>query len=205
MKKLPIFTVKKIIKELEKFIALTNKYFDSLKRDGFGHAVETSESLIFRSQINSMVSSIEEYVSYSDTRDEFLYRAPPLAGGYTQNVPLIQNIFNLTNNQISYLQLVDVLERALSDYKNDVTKSWIRTFSPFYWLGILITLITKIPFDILNAAGFNGEKIKKSYIGAAISKLISASLWLVTILAGIATLIESQKMTAFIKEIMGKL
>lgn len=205
MKKLPVFTVKKRIKELEKFITLTNKYFGTLKMDNLGHVAETPESFVLRSEINSMVSNIEEYVFHSDTRDEFHYRAAPVAGGYAQNVPLIQNIFNLTSNQIPYLQLVDVLERALSDYKNDIAKAWIRTLNPLYWLGVLIAVVTKIPFDILSAAGFNGEKIKNSYIGSLVSKLFGASLWIVTILAGIATLLESKKMMSFINEIMGKL
>lgn len=191
MRKLSIYSVKKRIHVLEKFLELSRNYFGSLQGSSLGGSSETSASLAYRSQLNELIGNVEFYVSESDTTDTYLYRAAPVAGGHTQNVPLIQNIFSLNSNQISPLVLFDVLERSIADYCNDINYAWIRTFNPIYWIGVFIHYLASFPFKLLTSSGFNGEKAKNSLLGKVIMLLINVVGALITGLSGLMTILAA--------------
>ena len=203
MKKFAILTVHKRIREIEVFLVLVSDYFNSLSRDNFGNASENPISIKLRSQINAMVQNIEFYVSQSDTSDSYQYRASLVAGGYIQNIPLIQNIFSLVDHKISYLPLIDILERSLSDYRNDIPSAWVRTFNPFYWLGLLISAIVNIPFKLLTSSGFKGENISQTLFGKLFIFIFKGFFWLLGLfIAGyIAKFIQTDEIPPFVKKI----
>jgi len=150
-----------------------------------------------------MVQNIEFYVSQSDTSDSYQYRASLVAGGYIQNIPLIQNIFSLVDHKISYLPLIDILERSLSDYRNDIPSAWVRTFNPFYWLGLLISAIVNIPFKLLTSSGFKGENISQTLFGKLFIFIFKGFFWLLGLfIAGyIAKFIQTDEIPPFVKKI----
>ena len=189
MKKLTVFSVIKRIAMLETFLLLSQGYFNSLVVSSFGESAETNVSMDFRSQLNGLVGKVEYYVSESDTSDTYHYRAAPVAGGYQQNVPLIQNIFALQQNRISPLLLFDTIERAIADYQDDVQYAWIRTFNPFFWISVAIHQLVILPFKLLSTSGFDGEKAQHSYVGKFIMLCLNTTLYLITVLSGIATIL----------------
>jgi hypothetical protein len=191
MKKLTIFTVKRRIEILERFLLLSHEYFNSLVGSSFGESAETNTSLAIRSQLNGLVGKVEFFVSESDTTDNFHYRAAPVAGGYQQNVPLIQNIFALQTNRISPLILFDTIERAITDYKDDITYAWIRTFNPVYWISVLIHRLIDLPFKLLSSSGFDGARVQHSLVGKIISLILNFIFSSIAALSGIATILAS--------------
>jgi len=191
MKKLPILSVKQRISDLEIFLSLTKNYFDTINTDSYGGYSESPQSMLIRSQINSMVGKIELFVHESNTTDVFHYRAAPVAGGYTQNIPLLQNVFSLVAYRIPPITLFDVVERVIADYQDDITYAWIRTFNPFYWISLVIHELVVLPFKLLSSSGFNGEKAQHSYIGKIVMLLLNAALYLITFLSGVATILGS--------------
>jgi hypothetical protein len=191
MKKLTVFSVIKRIAMLETFLLLSQGYFNSLVVSSFGESAETNVSMDFRSQLNGLVGKVEYYVSESDTSDTYHYRAAPVAGGYQQRVPLIQNIFALRQNQISPTILFDTLERAIADYRDDLPYAWIRTFNPFYWISVAIHALVVLPFKLLTSSGFDGDSAQHSYVGKIIMLILNAALYLITILSGTATILGS--------------
>jgi hypothetical protein len=205
MKKLPIYIVKKRIRVLESFLELSRNYFGSLQASSFGGSSETNASLAYRSQLNALISSVESYVRQSDTTDTYLYRAPPVVGGYAQNISVIQNIFSLHSNQISPLVLFDVLERSIADYSNDINYAWIRTFNPIYWIGVFIHYLASFPFKLLTSVGFNGEKAKHSLLGKVIMLLINVVGALITALSGVVTILAAINRLEWVQPLLLKM
>lgn len=191
MKKLTIFSVKKRIALLESFLQLSQGYFNSLVHSSFGESSETNTSIEIRSQLNGLVGKVEFYVSESDTSDTYRYRAAPVAGGYQQNIPLIHNIFSLQQYRIPPLILFDTIERALADYQDDVQYAWIRTFNPFFWISVAIHQLVILPFRLLSTSGFDGEKAQHSYVGKFIILCLNTTLYLITVLSGVVTILGS--------------
>lgn len=189
MKKLTIFSVKNRIESLDIFLQFSREYFNSLNVTSFGGSAETYASLAIRSQLNGIIGKIELYVHESDTTDNYHYRAAPVAGGYQQNVRLIQNIFALHQNQISPLILFDTLERAIADYRDDIPQAWFRTFNPFFWISVFIHKLIVLPFILLSNSGFDGQRIQNSYIGKSIMLILNVVLSLIAALSGIATIL----------------
>jgi hypothetical protein len=188
MKKLPIFVVNHRIVVLKTFLGKVRKYFDCLRYNISGEAIETKESINLRSEINLLIGRVELYVSESNTSDVYHYRAPPVVGGYAQTIPLIQNIFCLTSYRIQPQTLYDVIERAISDYTDDKPYALIRTINPLYWITVLIQRIAQLPFVLLNASGFNGNKIALSTAGRLVTLFINLVLGAITALSGVVTI-----------------
>jgi len=200
VKQLTIFSVKKRIKTLEEFKVLVIKYFKS-RKSHIGEVYETEESLKYRSEINLLVSKIEQYVFDADISDEYFYTPPPVVGGYAHRLKLLPNIFNLTAFQISLHQVTDILERASAQYQDDITHAKIRTFNPFFWFWLIILKISSIPFALLSSAGFDGDKVRNSFVGKILKLIIESvavTSGLVTILSGLGIM---EKLISVLKRV----
>jgi len=115
------------------------------------------------------------------------YTPPPVVGGYVQQVDLIINFFNLGNFGTGVKEVLDWIDRSIGVYENDKRRAFIRTFNPFFWLGLLVDYIVAIPFSLLAKAGFNRTKIEDSFIGR-IAKFV---LYVVTLLGALLGIIAS--------------
>ena len=189
MKKLTIFSVNNRIEVLENFLDLSQRYFSTLVVSHMGETAETETSYQLRSEINALVGRVERYVRQSDTTQIFYQQGGQALGGQQRAIQLIPNIFAIQSHHISPLILFDTIERALADYRNDITYAWIRTFNPFYWFACCIQYVSTLPFQLLTSVGFNGEGAQHSLIGRFIMLVLNSVMYLISALSGISTIL----------------
>lgn len=162
-------------------------YFNNCSFDEWSrHFSENENARSIRSNLNQNLPYIEDIVNGADVTTYITYTPPPIVGGYRQNINLVANIFHLHQFEIEPTYLLDVVDRAIGVYKSDQKKSLVRTFNPFFWVGILLDLVVSIPFTLLGKAGLNTKAIEESILGK-ISKFI---LYIVSLIAGIITIAQ---------------
>lgn len=148
--------------ELERFVALA-KSFEANEEDGV------------RSELNRIIHRISYISQMAQVSTIIQYTDPPLVGGRSYSVDIIQNMFNLDGFAISKRRILDVAERAIGVYLNDYTRSKIRTFNPLWWVWRLFQLGANAPFALVGSAGFDSRAIAQSTVGRAIKALILAT------------------------------
>jgi len=116
------------------------------------------------------------------------YSPSPLIGGFSGNVNLLANIFDLRQFHIPPSKLIDGLDRAIGDYEREEQRLYRRIFNPFFWIGWLFLKILRLPFQILGAAGFDSQKMENSIGGRTIKAISGFVIFVSTILAGIEAL-----------------
>lgn len=81
------------------------------------------------------------------------YSPPPVRGGPSGTLNLVQNMFEVHNFRIPAARVIDSLDRAIGDYErlqNDLSRS---RWNPFYWLWLAFAQLLGFPFRVLGVAG----------------------------------------------------
>jgi hypothetical protein len=99
------------------------------------------------------------------------YQPPPIAGGYAQNLDVILNAFDLYSFQIPSQKVFDCTDVAVGAYERECQRLLRQSFNPFYWLGMLVVWVLRLPFKLLAAVGFDVTKAEQSVFGKIV-KLI---------------------------------
>ena len=104
---------------------------------------------------------------------------PPALGG----IIISQNIFmaiikDSTYGGIDKQLILDTIDMTIGECERRINDEFYKLINPFYWLLSLIKFIIRIPFLILEASGFNGEKIEENYFGKII-KLLSILIYII--------------------------
>lgn len=170
---------------LYKFRDLVNSYFENIEYSYYSPS-ENQEAKKARLQINRLIKRVAHYVLLSGIDPSLTVTPPPAVGGYVRNIDCIYNVFHLHQYQIGSDVPIDFIDRAIGVYEGDRTAALIRTFNPFFWLGILFDFILSIPYRILDKLGFNSAEVEKSFIG----KIINAVMFLVTLISGLVTIMQ---------------
>jgi hypothetical protein len=142
---------------------------------------ETVEAQKIRADINLRLVQAGDITVAGGISTSFRILRPPMLGGGSFTVDAIYNIFDHSQVRPDPEQTLDVIERAIGVYVADQRKSLWRTLNPFYYLSRLLAWIVQVPFAILTAAGFNGERASTSIAGRiyrAVSSLI-IFLWFI--------------------------
>ena len=82
---------------------------------------------------------------------------------------------------VSYRAPSDVVEEAIGKYQTNQVKSWIRTFNPLHWLGVLIDWLVGKAFSVVKLFGGDPQTARNSRIGRSISvagKFIAGCIFL---------------------------
>ena len=111
------------------------------------------------------MNNVHAIMNAAQTNPYIVYTPAPIVGGYIQNINVILNYDNLSHYNIPEEKVFDFLYITLGKYRDDYTKSVIRTYNPLFWIGCILDYIISLPFFLLGWIGVNKEKIEYSFLG----------------------------------------
>lgn len=177
-KKIPIWINASRLKKLKVFRNEVVHYFNNSRLDMIGEErIEQERAKQSRITLNKMMREIFEIIAAAEVIPVLRWTPPAMIGGYVQNIDVIGNLFNLDRYEISPNVVIDYLDRTIGIYESNTTGSVLRTFNPFYYVGLIFDYLVELPFIFIGKIGLNREKAESSLIG----KLVKASLYLVTV------------------------
>ena len=129
--------------------------------------------------------------------------APPTAGGYSVNIDLIANIFNLADYFMDYNSALDLIDRSFGIYESSAKAARIRIFNPFFYVGLVFDFISGLPFIFLGKLGLNQQKMEVSLLG----RLVKGVLYLIQVGAALIAIYQFwdywTPVKNFVRELVG--
>lgn len=147
---------KKEILELESFKAIFREFMSFRAT-----ATNRSQQIQLRERINNKVGEIKNLAQQAGVIATVFYEPPPSVGGFAGNINMFDNIFLLDSHQLPRQNIIDVLDKAIGNYRYKAKLKRRRWLNPFFWIGEVI----RIPFHIIKWAGFDSKKIEYSIFG----------------------------------------
>lgn len=93
----------------------------------------------------------------------------PAVGGPMVDVNTIDAILTNDGHQkLPNQRKIDVLEQAIGALEEKVSREFYQLINPFYWASKVLTLTLRLPFIVLETAGFSPESFEKSLAGKVI-------------------------------------
>jgi hypothetical protein len=168
--------------ELRRFRELVIKYAETCPMLNIGRRIETEESGPVRDLINLGMGEVVTSCNLIGHSLSLIYTPPPMFGGPSSLVNVVVDIFQLNSMRLPLSKTVDLLDRAIGDYERMSKKLYRKLFNPFYWVGLLLSVILGAPFRILTLAGFNGEAAEKSLFGRLAKAVVGFVVFLAAFL-----------------------
>lgn len=197
-KDIAVWENRRRLSKLKRFHGNVIEYFDSTGKPSLESLHNDSgEAGRCRQKINLTIIEIRDIVKASRVPDSVAWTPPPAIGGRTHRVRLLDDLFYLDDFSISASSVVDMLERSIGVYIGDWRNSFWRTLNPFWWMFKVIKWLSRIPFLLLNSAGFDANKAENSLPGRLLKVAISSvivSAALLTSLELIGWLDEAMKL-----------
>jgi len=188
------------IKNLERFRDLVVEYFENSRVDlGAAERIEEPRAGAARVEINRMMALIRETMLCAGVSPVVISTPSPATGGYIQEVNIISNIFSLNSFRIEPSKVIDFLDRAIGIYQKNTAFSIIRSMSPFFYLGWILSVLMRAPFFIWGEAGFDRERAERSIWG----RLVKVGVGLISVSASLRTLFEHRGYWESIKRFLG--
>ena len=147
---------------------------------------ESEESALLRSELNAQLDEAHAIITAAGIFPVMHWTPPPMIGGYSKNIDLIINVFNLSYYEIKPTLIIDFIERSVGIYQRNHTRAIFRTINPLFWINRFLIWLARSPFTLLRQAGFNADNIENSIIGR-IAKLIA---YLLTLVISILTILQ---------------
>lgn len=157
---------------LSRFHDLLITYFSHSQSELFRPRIETEPAKRARIEINLMISDIGAICHAADTSTTITWTPAPAIGGRIQSVDLLTNVFGLDRFDVPPSNLVDQILRAIGVYQSDKRRSVIRTINPLWWMKTTIVWISRFPFFVIGAAGFDTKRAEQSVIGRLIKGIL---------------------------------
>jgi hypothetical protein len=172
---------------LAEFRALVVEYFNNSRAEWMvDERIQQPKAEEARVKINRMMDGIHDIILYAGVNPSIRYTPPPAVGGYVQNIDLVQNIFNLHRFHIAPNNLLDFIDRAIGVYENNSGPAFRRAINPFFYVGLVLDLVARIPFVLIGRAGFNRQKAEESLAG----RVIKGVIYIITALASLLTVLQ---------------
>lgn len=116
--RITIFENKKRINKLIDFTNNVIGYFNNVRPEYLSRSfIENQEAKEFRQKINLSIKEVRQIILASGTGTIFRYTPPPIIGGYTCNIDIIESIFLIYQYELQPSQIVDIIERAMEFIK----------------------------------------------------------------------------------------
>ena len=167
--KILIWENRKRLNKLIEFRELIIEYFNNHRNTVAAH--------VARGNINRCMSKVHSIVLQSGISPVLTWRAPPIAGGYSAKIDLIINIFNLDDYFTEYDSVLDLIDRSIGIYESNAKSALTRTFNPFFYVGLVLDFISRLPFIALGKLGANQQRLEMSKFG----RLIKGVLYLIQV------------------------
>ncbi len=199
--KILIWGNKRRLNKLREFRPLMIRYFNN-SRVGFGGGrVEDSAAKEARREINLLRDEIHSIILNSGIDPSFSWTPPAAVGDDETEIDLIEDVFNLDQFDIGPNNLLDLIDRAIGKYDANRKSAFVRTFNPFFYLGLVLDTISDLPFIAIGILGFNRQKMKASVVG----RLVKGILYLTIIVAAVFTILHLLDFVEPIKQFVHKL
>ena len=199
--KILIWENKRRLNKLREFRPLMIRYFNNSQVGFGGGRVEESAAKEARREINLLRGEIHSIILNSGIDPSFSWTPPAAVGDDETEIDLIEDIFNLDQFDIGPNNLLDLIDRVIGKYDSNCKSAFIRTFNPFFYLGLVLDTISDLPFIAIGILGFNRQKIKTSAIG----RLVKGILYLTIIVAAVLTILHLLDFVEPIKQFVHKL
>lgn len=180
--KITVWENKSRLKELDAFRTHVINYFNDIHYDGFGEVDVGESAMKVRTNINLVIVKMGLIIRASGVNPVMEYTPPPMVGGRIMEVDLVSNIFNIHSFRIPPQAIIDIIEKSIGVYQENIIPSLIRTINPFFWLKRMLSFVGAIPFEILEAAGFPMQKAKSSFLGRTIRLIIELAAFSASVL-----------------------
>lgn len=202
--KITVWENKKRLEDLNIFRTQVIDYFNDTNFDDFGELDVGKSAMKVRTSINLVIVKIGLIIRASGVNPVMEYTPPPMIGGRIMEIDLISNIFNIHNFRIPPQEVIDIIEKSIGVYQENIIPSLIRTINPFFWLKRMLSFVGAIPFEILEAAGFPMQKAKSSFLGKTIRLIIELAAFSASVL-GIMQILEYKSVLESIKQYLDQL
>ena len=177
---------KRRLAALRQFRILAVDYFENVQHVSWmagGAPVLDEVTQKTRHQINQMLEDVVPSFVLLGIAHQVYYQ-PTRAGEIPQVVNLISNMFQLWQFRIGPERVLDAIDRGIGAYERECRRLFKQNFNPFYWIGVFIVWVIRLPFGLLSAIGFNASAFEATAFGK-IFKLIWAAI------AGLALLLPA--------------
>ena len=158
--------------------------------------IEKQEAKEARQNINLVLDEIYKIVLAAGIDSRVDWIPPPKIGGLTQNVAVLMNLFQLYRFGIRPGDAIGYVERAIGVYQADYWNSVVRTINPFWWIGNALTWFAQVPFNVLDAAGFDATKAQGTFLGRFLKVLFQVA----PVVASILTILNYMGWLKTVKE-----
>jgi hypothetical protein len=141
-----------------------------------------------REAINRQLDDVRYIVAWAGINPALTYRAPPMVGGYVQNVDVFLNVFRLDHYYMGLNEIRDLIDQAIGVYEGNEKAARHRTFNPFWYIGAALEWFGSLPFRLIGRAGFDREKAESSVAGRTVKlalELIAAAASVIFILQAV--------------------
>lgn len=175
------------VEVLHQFCKLLDEYFAALRHDHIsGEPIETEKSQNLRVQIARLLDDARGIIGAAGLSPIIHWTAPPVAGGYSRYVDVVESVFNLHTFRISAEDVFDFSNRAIGIYERGEKAAKMRVFNPLFYLGVAVEWVASLPFVLVGRAGFNRQRIESSKIGKLLKLIFEA----IALGAGIVTILQ---------------
>ncbi|MFP4437355.1 MAG: hypothetical protein ACLFVO_08925 [Chloroflexaceae bacterium] len=194
MSRLTIFACMERIRNLSVFMSLLKRYSSGL----YG----TTDSLLsvedermdqdhLRERINRLLPKVSKFMRETKYYPILAVQEPPAVGGRIwPHYDAIENIFNLSQFDIPLQIVIDYVNRAIGYYYDDLIPSFFRTINPFWWLWQLSIFIIRVPFLVLDWAGYDAAKIEQSSQGRMYKRVAGILAFIAALVAFLGSLAD---------------
>lgn len=122
-----------------------------------------------REKLNRSIPFVIAYLRAAGIDTAIHYSPPPAVGGLAGRIDVFANLFQLGQLMLRQNPVHDMLDRGIGMYDYWIENQWKKWVNPLYWIGEII----RLPFMLLDFAGFNSLKVESSIFGK-IYKLIAS-------------------------------
>jgi len=196
-RKIPIWENRRRIALLQQFRDLVVKYDDEVLPPtgvlGTLFPQDTDASLTTRRALNLVLDEISWVLDRAGISGVVTWSPPAVTGGYIQQIPIIPNFFNLPQYQIENQVVLDQVDRAIGIYTSDQRASKVRTWNPFFWVGLALDFLAGSVFALARRSGFSTRNVEDTWFGRAFKFVVWAlgAVVLVLTLMQLLDLLES--------------
>ena len=178
---------KRRLRKLQEFREKIVLYFNNSSYVSLAEGrTENDAARAVRAPLNRMMIEVRSIILAADLSIYISYTPPAIIGGYTRDVDIIANIFNLHQFQMSPQYVVDYIDCAIGVYESNKLSSFFKTINPLFWFALALEYLVGLPFSVLGKAGFNSKKIEDSFLG----KFVKTILYLIMVLASLLTILQ---------------
>ena len=199
--KILIWENKRRLNKLREFRSLMIRYFNNSQVGFGGGRVEESAAKEARREINRLRDEIHSIILNSGIDPAFSWTPPSAVGGDETEIDLIEDIFDLDQFDIGPNNVLGLIDKAIREYDSNRKSAFVRTFNPFFYLGLVLDTISDLPFIVIGIFGFNRQKMRASTIG----RLVKGILYLTIIVTPVLTILHLLDFVEPIKQFVHKL